>query len=91
LEGLTRNSVMEIALDMGYKVEERDITRAELYIADEVFMTGTAAEVLPIRMIDDLAIGEGKAGPLTAELQAAFSEIARGRNRHYIHWLDMVE
>ena len=91
LEGLTRNSVMEIASDMGYEVEERDITRAELYIADEVFMTGTAAEVLPIRMIDDLVIGEGKAGPITAELQAAFSEIVRGKNSHYLHWLDMVE
>ncbi|NYT11111.1 MAG: branched-chain amino acid transaminase [Methanomassiliicoccales archaeon] len=90
LEGITRNSVMEIASDMGYEVIERDIARAELYIADEVFMTGTAAEVLPIRLIDDQVIGEGKAGPVTSELQGIFSDIVRGRNAQYSHWLDQI-
>jgi branched-chain amino acid aminotransferase len=90
LEGITRNSVMEIATDMGYEVIERDIARVELYIADEVFMTGTAAEVLPIRLIDDQVIGEGKAGPVTSELQGIFSDIVRGKNPQYSHWLDQV-
>jgi branched-chain amino acid aminotransferase len=90
LEGITRNSVMEIASDMGYEVIERDIARAELYIADEVFMTGTAAEVLPIRLIDDQVIGEGMSGPVTSELQKSYSEITRGRNPKYSHWLDVI-
>jgi len=91
LEGLTRNSVMDIARDMGYEVEERDIARSELYVADEVFLTGTAAEVLPVRLIDDQVIGEGKAGPVTAELQEAFLDMVRGKRPEYSHWLDKVE
>jgi branched-chain amino acid aminotransferase len=91
LEGITRNSIMELAEDMGYKLVERDIARSELYVSDEVFMTGTAAEVMPIRSIDDQVIGEGRAGPVTKELQRAFSDIVRGKNDRYAHWLDMVD
>lgn len=91
LEGITRNSIMEIATDMGYELIERDIARAELYIADEVFMTGTAAEVLPIREIDKQVIGEGRAGPVTLELQSLFSGIVRGKQPQYSHWLDRVD
>jgi len=90
LEGITRNSVMEIAEDLGYVVSEREITRAELYIADEVFMTGTAAEVLPIRMLDEQVIGEGTAGPITLELQRTYSEAVRGGNPKYKRWLDLI-
>jgi len=87
LEGITRNSVMELAEAHGYQVVEREITRSELYLADEVFMTGTAAEVLPIRMIDDIQIGDGKAGPVTVELQEAFSRVVSGKDPAYRHWL----
>ncbi|HUV24628.1 MAG TPA: branched-chain amino acid transaminase [Methanomassiliicoccales archaeon] len=90
LEGITRNSVMDIATDLGYEVVERDIARPELYIADEVFMTGTAAEVLPIRLIDNQVIGKGMAGPVTFELQRSYSEITRGKNPKYSHWLDII-
>ena len=90
LEGITRNSVMEIAADMRYEVEEREITRSELYLADEAFMTGTAAEVLPIRMLDEHVIGEGRGGPVTTKLQAAFWDAAKGRDHRYRHWLEFI-
>ena len=90
LEGITRNSVLTIARDLGIAVVERDVARTELYAADEVFVTGTAAEVAAIREIDDHAIGDGRRGPVTAELQGVFDAAIRGRDPRYAHWLDRV-
>ncbi len=90
LEGITRNSVLTIARDLGIAVVERDVARTELYAADEVFVTGTAAEVAAIREIDDHAIGDGRRGPVTAELQDVFDAAIRGRDPRYAHWLDRV-
>ena len=91
LDGITRNSVMRIARDLGYEIVERDITRTELYMADELFVTGTAAEVAAIREVDDHAVGEGTRGPVTAKLQHVFEDAIRGREPRYAHWLDHVE
>jgi branched-chain amino acid aminotransferase len=90
LEGITRDSVMTIAMDLGYEVVEREITRSELYLADEVFMTGTAAEVTPIGSIDDIAIGSGKAGKITHEIQTKFISIVQGKEQRYDSWLDHI-
>lgn len=91
LEGITRDSVFTIASNLGYDVIERSMTRSELYLADEVFMTGTAAELTPISRIDDISIGSGKAGPITKELQKAFTAAANGKDPKYEDWLDYVE
>lgn len=90
LEGVTRASLIEIARGRGMRVEEGAITRDELYVADEVFLTGTAAEVTPIREIDRRQIGNGARGPVTRSLQEAFFDIALGRNRKFEHWLCYV-
>jgi branched-chain amino acid aminotransferase len=90
LDGINRKSVIQIARDLGYEVVERDIARAELYLADEVFMTGTAAELVPVREIDDHAIGEGEPGPITRELQRVFDDALHGRVERYGEWLDHV-
>ncbi len=90
LDGINRRSVVQIARDLGYNVIERDITRAELYLADEVFLTGTAAELVPVREIDDHAIGTGGPGEVTRVLQDAFQEVLYGRNERYMEWLDVV-
>jgi branched-chain amino acid aminotransferase len=87
LAGITRASVIEIARDKGIPVVERDITRDELYISDELFLTGTAAEVTPIREVDRRRIGEGQRGPITKMLQSAFFDVATGRDRKYERWL----
>jgi branched-chain amino acid aminotransferase len=87
LGGVTRDTILEIARDKGIPIEERAITRDELYVADEVFLTGTAAEVTPIREIDRRKIGEGARGPLTALLQSAFFDVVTGRERKYERWL----
>ena len=87
LGGVTRDTVLQIARDKGIPIEERAITRDELYVADEVFLTGTAAEVTPIREIDRRKIGGGTRGPLTALLQSAFFDVVTGRERKYEHWL----
>jgi branched-chain amino acid aminotransferase len=91
LEGITRNSVIRIARDLGYEVVERDVTRTELYLADELFVTGTAAEVAAIREVDDHTVGSGSRGPVTAELQRVFENAIRGREPRYAEWLDHVE
>jgi len=88
LPGITRESVIQIAQDLGYVVEERDIIRAELALADEVFMTGTAAEVTPVRAVDDVELG---VGPVTQELQTAYLDTVNGRSERWSHWLDLVE
>ncbi|MFP5450964.1 MAG: branched-chain amino acid transaminase [Thermoleophilia bacterium] len=88
LEGITRASIMELARDEGYTVVEREIARSELYIADEVFVTGTAAEVCPIREVDEHAIGEP--GPVTRRLQELFFACTEGRHPRSADWLDYV-
>jgi branched-chain amino acid aminotransferase len=90
LDGITRKSAVQIARDLGVEVIERDIARAELYLADEVFMTGTAAELVPVREIDDHTIGEGTPGPITGAVQAAFEDALLGRSERYREWLDPV-
>jgi branched-chain amino acid aminotransferase len=91
LDGITRRSVIQIARDLGYTVVERDVARAELYLADEVFMSGTAAEVVPVREIDDHAIGTGEPGEVTRVLQKAFDDAIHGRTVRYREWLDVVQ
>jgi len=90
LEGVNRLAVMEILRDQGYEVIERDIARGELYRADEIFMTGTAAELTPIREVDDHAVGDGTRGPVTTEIQAIFEDTLHGRSERYADWLDKV-
>ncbi len=91
LDGITRKSVLQIASDLGHDVVERDLARAELYLADEVFCSGTAAEIVPIREIDDHAIGTGEPGPVTRGIQAAFEDAISGRAERYREWLDVVQ
>jgi branched-chain amino acid aminotransferase len=91
LDGISRRAVLQIARDLGYPTVERDIARAELYMADEVFLTGTAAELVPVREIDDHAIGAGKPGEITVVLQRAFDDALHGRSERYSEWLDHVE
>ena len=92
LEGITRASVITIANDLGLTVVERDVSRAELYTADEIFLTGTAAELVPVREVDDHAIGKSNGrGPITTELQAIFGNALRGRDPRYLEWLDVVD
>ncbi|MCA9173269.1 MAG: branched-chain amino acid transaminase [Planctomycetales bacterium] len=90
LDGITRDTVMTLARDMGYEVIQKRITRDEMYLADEAFFTGTAAEVTPIRELDDRQIGDGCRGPVTEKLQAAFFDVVAGRNLEYSHWLAKV-
>ncbi|MBI4844337.1 MAG: branched-chain amino acid transaminase [Nitrospirae bacterium] len=90
LEGITRRSIMEMAGRLRIKVNERDITRDEVYIADEAFFTGTAAEVTPIREVDDRRIGAGKPGPITKKLQTLFFRIVKGEEKSYNSWLTYI-
>jgi branched-chain amino acid aminotransferase len=90
LIGITRQSVITLAQEMGYTVAARRITRDDLYIADEAFFTGTAAEVTPIRELDGRTIGAGKTGPITARLQKAFFDVVNGKNDKYRDWLTPV-
>ena len=86
LGGITRDAVMTVARDLGYRVEEQQFTRDELYIADEAFFTGTAAELTPIREVDRRVIGAGKAGPVTKHLQKEFFAVVKGENPKYAGW-----
>lgn len=90
LESITQDSIITIAQDLGIKVERRNITRDEVYIADEAFFTGTAAEVTPIRELDSRMIGSGKRGEITYKLQNAFFDVVYGRNPKYAHWLTYI-
>ena len=90
LNGITSNTVFHIAEDLGLEIVQKRITRDEIYIADEAFFTGTAAEVTPIRELDRLPIGDGSRGPVTEKVQAAFFDIVGGRNPKYAHWLTAV-
>jgi branched-chain amino acid aminotransferase len=88
LWGVNRMAIMEIASDLGHEIVQRDITRAELALADEVFLSGTAAELTPVREIDDLEIGPP--GPVTRAIQSAFEDALHGRSERYAGWLDVV-
>jgi len=90
LDGINRRAAIEIARDLGYEVVEQDLDRSELYLADEVFMTGTAAELTPIREVDDHPIGSGEPGEITRAVQAVFEDALHGRAERYRHWLDPV-
>jgi branched-chain amino acid aminotransferase len=90
LNGITRNTVFHIAKDLGVEVVQKRITRDEIYISDEAFFTGTAAEVTPIRELDRVEIGIGRRGPITEKIQSAFFDIVNGRNPKYAHWLTRV-
>ena len=90
LNGITRNTLLHIAKDLGLDVVQKRITRDECYIADEMFFTGTAAEVTPIREYDRVQIGAGRRGPITEKVQSAFFDIVNGRNPQYAHWLTAV-
>jgi branched-chain amino acid aminotransferase len=85
LPGITRDTVIQIAQDLGYRVHEKALIRSDLYLADEAFMTGTAAEVTPLRSVDDIEIG---VGPITLEIQEAYLDTARGRSERWAQWLE---
>ena len=91
LPGITRDSLITLAKDNGYAVIEERFTRDELYVADEAFFCGTAAEVTPIREVDDRQIGAGRPGPITQKLQSLYFDVVRGKMEKYYHWLDFVE
>ena len=90
MNGITRNTVLHICEDLGIKLVQKRITRDECYISDEMFFTGTAAEVTPIRELDRVQIGAGERGPVTEKIQSAFFDIVHGRNPKYAHWLTPV-
>lgn len=90
LPGITRDSIMTLAKDMGYEVREANISREALYLADEVFMTGTAAEIVPVRSIDQITVGIGKRGPVTEAMQKAYFGLFNGTTEDKWGWLDYV-
>jgi branched-chain amino acid aminotransferase len=90
LGGINRASVIQIARDLGFDVVEREIARGELYLADEIFMTGTAAELTPVREIDDRPVGSGEPGEVTRAVQRVFEDALHGRSERYAEWLDVV-
>ncbi len=89
LDGISRRSVIQIAADLGYAVTERDVSRSELYVAEEAFLVGTAAELVPVRQIDDHDLGAP--GEITSVLQAKYEDALHGRAQEYLEWLDVVE
>jgi branched-chain amino acid aminotransferase len=91
LPGITRDSVLNIARKLDIPVKEARFTRDEMYTADEMFFTGTAAEITPVREVDDRRVGTGKPGPITQEIQEAFFDIVRGKNALFAHWLDVLK
>ena len=90
LDGINRKAIIQIARDLGFEVVERDIARDELDLAEEVFLTGTAAELVPVREVDDHAVGTGKPGEITKAVQTAFHDALYGRTERYREWLDPV-
>jgi branched-chain amino acid aminotransferase len=87
LDGITRNTIFKFAAELGIEIREKRITRDEVYVADEAFFTGTAAEVTPIREVDNRQIGEGKRGPITEKLQTMYFDQVHGRRELYPEWL----
>lgn len=90
LPGITRNSIMTVARDLGYHVVEQDFSRGELFLADELFFSGTAAEVTPIREVDRRQVGDGAPGPITKAIQTTYLDAVKGKVEKYSHWLDPV-
>jgi branched-chain amino acid aminotransferase len=90
LNGITRNSIMKVAIDLDLKIEERRFTRDEIYVADEAFLTRTAAEVTPIRELDHRIVGRGYIGEMTEKLQDTFFDILKGKNNKYKDWLEYI-
>ena len=90
LDGITRNTIFRLAKEIGLEIREKRITRDEVYIADEAFFTGTAAEVTPIREVDNRAIGSGKRGPITEKLQAMYFDVVHGRKDLHPEWLSHI-
>lgn len=91
LEGITRDSIIAIAKDIGIETVETRFTRDEVYISDEAFFTGTAAEITPIRELDSRTVGNGKAGKITKKLQSVFFDIVKGKNKKYGSWLTYIK
>ena len=91
LDGITRKTLFTLAADQGFEVREKRITRDEVYIADEAFFTGTAAEITPIRELDGRLIGEGRRGPITEKLQAIYFDLVRGKVPQYAEWLTLAK
>jgi branched-chain amino acid aminotransferase len=90
LDGITRQTIFTLATELGYKIVEKRITRDEVYIADEAFFTGTAAEVTPIREVDNRPIGTGSRGPITERLQTLYFDVVHGRSPAHLGWLTLV-
>ncbi|MCU4184308.1 branched-chain amino acid transaminase [Acidiferrimicrobium sp. IK] len=90
LEGITQNSVATIARDLGYEVEVGNILRSDLYVAEEAFLTGTAAEVVPIQSVDDRVVGDGRPGPMTRKIQEVYMATIRGQVDQYKDWVEHV-
>jgi branched-chain amino acid aminotransferase len=90
LEGITKDSVIEIAKDLGYQIIEREIPRTEIYFGDEVFLTGTAAEITPVISIDGKKVGDGKVGKITGKIRTIYSDITMGKNKKYSTWITAV-
>ncbi|HJW19211.1 MAG TPA: branched-chain amino acid transaminase [Candidatus Nitrosotalea sp.] len=90
LEGITKDSVIKIAEDLGYQIIEREIPRTEIYFADEVFLTGTAAEITPVISVDNKLVGDGKIGKITGDIRKIYSDITMGKNKKYSKWITPV-
>ena len=90
LEGITKDSVIKIAKDLGYQTVEREIPRTEIYFSDEVFLTGTAAEITPVISVDGKTIGDGKVGKITEKIRTTYSDITIGKNKKYSKWITSV-
>jgi branched-chain amino acid aminotransferase len=90
LNGITRNAILTLARDMGFPVREQDLPREMLYTADEVFLTGTASEVTPVRSVDRIQVGAGKRGPITTQIQQRFLDLVHGRSDDPYGWLTYV-
>jgi branched-chain amino acid aminotransferase len=90
LAGITRDSIFQLAKDRGYKVVIREISRSELYISEEVFLSGTAAEITPIIRIDKNEIGNGRVGTITSEIMSDYTDLVMNRNEKYSEWLTRV-
>lgn len=90
LEGITRDSAMTIARELGYEVTERPIPRAELYMADEIFLTGTAAEIVPVTSVDGKPVGDGKEGPVSRSVRETYANIVTGGSKDHMDWLTPV-
>jgi branched-chain amino acid aminotransferase len=90
LEGITRATALTLLAELGVPVEDREVDRSELYLADEIFFMGTAWEILPVTTVDGLTVGAGRIGPLTAALERAYADVVRGRSSRHRHWLTEV-